>query len=109
MAGWLGDVLNTVAPGEGLRYAMAIMMVRLLPAVWAFYPCSAAVPGAYRKATRPWQLPHEGGGKVTGKDSCVVWKMIYLARRNPALRPEEFAQAWPRAFRAGAASGPPQR
>lgn len=32
--------------------------------------------------------------KVTEKDSCVVWKMIYLARRNPALRPEEFAQAW---------------
>jgi hypothetical protein len=32
--------------------------------------------------------------EVTGKDSCVVWKMIYLARRNPALRPEEFAQAW---------------
>lgn len=22
------------------------------------------------------------------------WKMIYLARRNPALRPEQFAQAW---------------
>ncbi|AIJ45650.1 hypothetical protein O987_07515 [Comamonas testosteroni TK102] len=28
----------------------------------------------------------QGGG--------AVWKMIYLARRNPALRPEEFAQAW---------------
>ncbi|WP_043005816.1 EthD domain-containing protein [Comamonas testosteroni] len=25
---------------------------------------------------------------------AAVWKMIYLARRNPALRPEEFAQAW---------------
>ena len=32
--------------------------------------------------------------EVAGKDSCVVWKMIYLARRNLALRPEEFAQAW---------------
>ncbi len=25
---------------------------------------------------------------------ATVWKMIYLARRNPALRPEEFEQAW---------------
>lgn len=24
----------------------------------------------------------------------MSWKMIYLARRNPALRPEEFPQAW---------------
>lgn len=24
----------------------------------------------------------------------MVWKMIYLARRNPALAPEDFAQAW---------------
>ena len=22
------------------------------------------------------------------------WKMIYLARRNPRLKPEEFPQAW---------------
>lgn len=22
------------------------------------------------------------------------WKMIYLARRNPALAPEQFPQAW---------------
>ena len=22
------------------------------------------------------------------------WKMIYLARRNPGLKPEEFPQAW---------------
>ena len=22
------------------------------------------------------------------------WKMIYLARRNPSLAPEDFAQAW---------------
>lgn len=33
------------------------------------------------------QEPREQGG-------AAVWKMIYLARRNPALRPEEFAQAW---------------
>lgn len=24
----------------------------------------------------------------------MTWKMIYLARRNPALAPEQFAQAW---------------
>ena len=25
---------------------------------------------------------------------AAVWKLIYLARRNPALRPEDFSQAW---------------
>jgi len=25
---------------------------------------------------------------------ALVWKMIYLARRNPALAPEDFPQAW---------------
>lgn len=53
VAGWLSDVLNTVAPGEGLRYAMAIMMCTLLPAVWAFYRALQHYPGAYRKAHAP--------------------------------------------------------
>lgn len=27
-------------------------------------------------------------------DATTVWKMVYLARRNPSLAPEEFPQAW---------------
>lgn len=50
VTGWLSDVLNAVRPGEGLRYAMVIMMCTLLPAVWAFYRALRYYPGAYDKA-----------------------------------------------------------
>lgn len=53
VAGWLSDVLNTLAPGEGLRYAMAIMMSTLAPAVWAFYRALQYYPGAYHRVHAP--------------------------------------------------------
>lgn len=53
VTGWLSDVLNAVRPGEGLRYAMVIMMCTLLPAVWAFYRALQYYPGAYHKAHAP--------------------------------------------------------
>lgn len=31
---------------------------------------------------------------MTEDNQSMGWKMIYLARRNPALAPEDFAQAW---------------
>ena len=31
---------------------------------------------------------------IKREKQAMVWKMIYLARRNPALAPEDFAQAW---------------
>lgn len=33
-------------------------------------------------------------GNEKNEMSGAVWKMIYLARRNPALLPEDFPQAW---------------
>lgn len=35
----------------------------------------------------------EAGGEMA-KGTDTQWKMIYLARRNPALAAEDFAQAW---------------
>lgn len=53
VTGWLSDMLNAVRPGEGLRYAMVIMMCTLLPAVWAFYRALQHYLGAYHKAHAP--------------------------------------------------------
>jgi len=33
-------------------------------------------------------------GPPAGQAAAACWKMIYLARRNPALAAEDFAQAW---------------
>ncbi|MEG2048761.1 MAG: MFS transporter [Comamonas sp.] len=49
-AGWLSDVLNTVWQGQGLRYALVVMMCTLLPGVWAFMRALAYYPRAYRQA-----------------------------------------------------------
>ena len=49
-AGWLSDVLNVVAHGQGLRYALLIMMCMLLPSLWAFSRALAHYPVAYRQA-----------------------------------------------------------
>ena len=52
-AGWLSDVLNTVWQGQGLRYALVVMMCTLLPGLWAFTRALAYYPGAYRQAHSP--------------------------------------------------------
>ena len=49
-AGWLSDLLHAVTQGQGLRYAMIIMMGMLLPSVWAFSRALAHYPGAYHAA-----------------------------------------------------------
>lgn len=49
-AGWLSDVLNTVWQGQGLRYALVVMMCTSLPGVWAFMRALAYYPRAYRQA-----------------------------------------------------------
>lgn len=56
-AGWLSDALNTVTQGQGLRYAMVVMMCMLLPGLWAFMRALAYYPGAYRRAHPPAAVP----------------------------------------------------
>lgn len=52
-AGWLSDALNAVTGGEGLRYAILIMVCMLLPSWWAFTRALAYYPSAYRLAQTP--------------------------------------------------------
>jgi MFS family permease len=106
VAGWLSDVLNTVAPGEGLRYAMAIMMCTLLPAVWAFYRALQHYPGAYRKAHAPWQLPHEGG-RSDREGFLRRLEDDLSGAAQPGAAPGGVRAGLARAFRAG--SSVPQR
>ncbi|QXZ11377.1 MFS transporter [Comamonas sp. Y33R10-2] len=56
-AGWLSDVLNTVWQGQGLRYAMVVMMCMLLPGLWAFAQALAHYPKAYRQAHSSAAVP----------------------------------------------------
>lgn len=51
--GWLSDVLNASTQGQGLRYAMTIMMCMLLPGMWAFFQALRHYPQAYRQAQQP--------------------------------------------------------
>lgn len=54
-AGWLSDALHAVTQGQGLRYAMLIMMSMLLPSLWAFIQALRHYPQAYRQAQQPLQ------------------------------------------------------
>lgn len=56
-AGWLSDVLNTIWQGQGLRYALVVMMCMLLPGLWAFTRALAHYPKAYRQAHPPAAVP----------------------------------------------------
>ena len=49
-AGWLSDALNEVTDGQGLRYAMVIMVCMLLPSLWAFFKALSHYPRAYHAA-----------------------------------------------------------
>lgn len=49
-AGWLSDVLNGITDGEGLRYAMVIMMCMMLPSFCAFFKALSHYPRAYHAA-----------------------------------------------------------
>lgn len=55
--GWLSDVLNASTQGQGLRYAMTIMMCMLLPGLWAFVQALRHYPQAYRQAQQSLQTP----------------------------------------------------
>ena len=46
LTGWLSDVLNQPFPGQGLRYALMLMVMMLLPAMYAF----TQVRRLYRRA-----------------------------------------------------------
>ena len=50
VAGWLSDVLNAVTQGQGLRYAMVVMVCMLLPGLWAFSRALAYYPKAFHQA-----------------------------------------------------------
>lgn len=49
-AGWLSDVLNVATQGEGLRYALVIMVCMLVPSFWAFSKALMHYPRAYQAA-----------------------------------------------------------
>lgn len=50
VAGWLSDALHVVTAGEGLRYAMVIMVCMMLPSFLSFSRALTYYPSAYRQA-----------------------------------------------------------
>ena len=54
--GWLSDLIHLRTGGDGLRYALAVVVCMLLPAMLAFGYALRAYPAAHRAALPP--APH---------------------------------------------------
>lgn len=52
-SGWLSDVFNAMAPGQGLRYALLVMMCVMIPGLMAYAKAMMFYPKAYRTLYAP--------------------------------------------------------
>ena len=57
LCGWFSDVLHPLTGGQGLRYAMLLMVCMLLPGLWAFVQALGHYPRAYRLAQPATPVP----------------------------------------------------